>query len=491
MIQRACAAILALLWATAPVSARPHPHVKARAIAVVINGNTLSIDPPPRFAGSVLVVPVRAILSSLGLPFAMQHGNVETQVADRTVLLHKRDAVELKGVLYAPLRFFSAALGGQAVYDAKASRVVISSSLVGASASIVSQIGRERLYMGVVQAIDNDSSPPSITVSSGPSVKTIKISNGARFLINDVVANVTVPGALEDVHVGDYAKIAVNNDGRIERVVSQYASRHGKIAAISGNTIVLADGHVITPSGITALSLNAQGAKVSELQIGDDADVRYNLETSEVREIIATRRAVGTPAPQGAVAIASIEPSTSRALRQGESFDVVMHGTPGGTATYDVGEYFQGLPMTENTAGTYSARFTIPKRANFSAAAIFGHLSVHGVDASRAQSLAEISASNSLPGIIDYAPQDGQTVNNDQPSIYATFVPDATAINPSSIQLIINGHDVTASAVRSATFVEYHPLLTYSNGRVNVTVRVADAAGNVATKSWSFSIRTH
>ncbi len=465
-----------------------HAAPSPNEIAVSINGAPLNVEPPPRFVGGRLLVPVRRILDALGLPFDQRGKSITTQAGDRTITL--TSGSELKGVLYAPLRFFSEGLGASAEYDRRGNKVEIISGSVGHS-SLVSVSGGAREYTGEVQAVDNDSRPPSITVTSGASVKTLRISPGAHFLITDVAANTTVPGSLESVHVGDYAKISVRKDGSIDRVVDSFASSRGKIAALSGSTILLNDGQVIVPSGVTALSLNGQGAHTSDLQVGDDVDVRYNLESSEVREIIATRRAPTGMVAAGFVEIESIEPSVSHPLRQGDSFSILMKGTPGGEATYDVGAYFAGLPLRETSPGTYTARYTIPRGANFAAAPIFGHLNVHGTQAPTAQSMGEISASSLPPGVGDIAPEQGQTVNNPQPSIYATFTAGAVPISASSIVLVVNGHDVTASSTRTTKFIEYHPLSTYGDGPVRVMVRVGDAAGNSTSKSWTFTVRMH
>lgn len=489
MIVRCALAALALVLLGAAHAPRRHAHAHPapKTISVFINDTALSIDPPPRYVRGTLLVPVRRILEALGLPFERSGSAIVTQVADRTISL--RGGVEIKGVLFAPLRYFSRGLGAQALFDPKRMRVRILSSLVGRS-STVSSSGGVNEYQGVVEAVDNDSQPRSITVASGASVKTVPVSDSAAVAVNDVVANTTVAGTIADVHVGDYAKVYVRKDGHADRIVDAFASQHGTIAAMAANTIVLGDGHVIVPTGVTALSLNGDGATLADLAVGDDLTVRYNLITSEVRELIATRRGTGSGSAAGAVAITSIEPSATRPLRAGESFDVVMHGTPGGQARFDVGPYFSGLPMTETSAGVYTARYTIPRGANFSAAPVFGHLTVRGVQAPRAISAAEISASSTPPGIVDFAPDNGQTVNNDEPSIYATFSAGAVPVNPSSIVLIIDGHDVTASATRTQHFIEYHPLLNYPDGTVHVTVRVSDVAGNTASKSWTFQIHT-
>jgi len=488
-LRSVCVGLFVALLATQPAVAKSnHAAPQSAEIAVLIYGAPLSVEPPPRFVGGRLLVPVRRILDALGLPFDRRGKTIVTQAGDRTITLTSGE--ELKGVLYAPLRFFSAGLGASAEYDPRGKKVEILSETLGHS-SVVSLYGGGREYLGVVQAVDNDSRPPAITVTSGASVKTLRISPGAHFFVSDVAANTTVPGSLESVHVGDYAKISLRKDGSVDRIIDSFASSHGKIAALSGNTILLNDGQVIEPTGVTTLSLNGEGAHTSDLRVGDDVDVRYNLETSEAREIIATRRAFVAAPAAGSIAIESIEPSVNHPLRQGDSFSILMKGTPGGEASYDIGAYFTGLPLREVSPGTYSARYTIPRGANFTWAPIFGHLTVRGTEARRAQSTAEISASSVPPGVDDIAPEQGQTVNNPQPSIYATFTAGAVPISASSIVLIVNGHDVTASTTRTPKFIEYHPFSAYGDGQVRVTVRVADQAGNSASKSWTFTIRTH
>jgi len=448
---------------------------------------------------------VGRILEGVGLPVERSGRTIATGASDRSIALGGRSgrawlnggpfrldsaSAEIAGVVYAPLRFFTAGLGAQATYRPALRAVSVVSQTVGRSAIAFSLGGGAREYKGIVEALDMDSQPPSITVTSGASVKTIPVSSTARVDVTDVVANVTRTGTLEDIHVGDYARITVRKGGAVERVVDAFASRHGKVAAIAGNTILLGDGHVIVPTGVTSLSLNGEGGKVADLQVGDVVNVRYNLDTSEVREILATRRAApGSAKSAGAVAIASIVASVNHPLRAGDSFAVVMRGTPGGAASYDIGPYFTGLPMRESAPGVYSARYTIPRGANFGSAPLFGHLSVGSGPAARAQSEIELSAASPSPGIGDVAPDDGQLVNNPQPSIYATFAPGAVTVNASSVSLIVNGHDVTASALRTASFIEYHPLLTYGDGPVHVVVRVSDLAGNTASKTWTFTIR--
>jgi cytochrome c len=120
---------------------------------------------------------------------------------------------------------------------------------------------------------------------------------------------------------------------------------------------------------------------------------------------------------------------------------------------------------------------------------IYASLSVGTSAAVRVAAPQTLTAATTPPTIGDVAPPQGQTVNNTRPSIYATFnAPTGVAINEHSVSLSVNGHDVTSSVTRSNAFVTYAPGIDLPSGPVTVVVRVADAAGNASTKTWSFTI---
>lgn len=498
--------ILATLWIATLGAAAASPIPKAHPIAVFINGSQLRVDPAPRFYKHQLVVPVRRIIEALGLDYQRSGATIVTHAGYKTITLQIGSArasvdgepillelapVDINGTLFAALRFFTAALGAQAIFDRKAARVEITSNQVGRSGNGITTSGSQTEEVGTITGIDLDSTPESITLTYNASVRTIAISSSARIVLRDVNTSTTQAGAAEDLHPGDYAHIFVRKDGTVDRIVDEFGSRRGSIAAVTDSQIVLDDGHVITPGKETTISLNGQTATLTDLKVSDTVMVGYNIDSDEIRQILATRAATGTPPPAGAVQISGIDLDLSHPLRAGESFDVTLRGTPGGTAKYDVGPYFVQLPMHEDSPGVYRGRYKIPSGVNFADVPIFGHLNVRGTDAPRAQSQTEISAASSPPGITDFAPDGGSVVNNPRPGIYATFTTDAVAVDPSSIHLIVNDRDVTGDCVRTDRFIEYTPGRTYSDGAVHVSVRVADLAGNVSTRSWVFTIKTH
>jgi hypothetical protein len=474
-------------------------------IALVLNGTRLSVNPPPVFYKYHLLVPVRRILSALGLDFEKEGRYVRTYAGAKTIqlLIGSRIAqvdnepvtleaapVEIDNTLYAPLRFFTEALGAQAVYNRQTNSVEIVSTLVGRSGNgIVDNINGEMQLLGTITDVDLDSDPPTITLTHNASVRTLSITPGVSVMIQDVNAGTSNVSDLAQLHTGDYAHVYLNKEGGVKRIVDAFGSRTGVIAAIAGDQIVLDDGHVIVPTRATTITLNGSNAGADKLAIGDELMVRYNIDSSEPLQILATHNANGTPPSQSAAAIAEIAVSPATPLRAGQTLTVTMRATPGGLAAYDIGPYVTNLPLSEQQPGVYVGTYTIRRGQNFANAPILGHLNARGADAPQAVSQTTVSVSTQAPGIVDFAPDDGATVNNPRASVYATFSSGTVDVNPSSARIEINGHDVTSSSLRTGRFIQYMPGIDYPNGPMRVTVHVSDLAGNTVTKSWTFFIK--
>ncbi len=466
-------------------------HVLVATIAIVINGVKLPLQPPPMMVHGQLYVPVRRTIEALGLPFAVAGNQVETQIGARAITLRigGSGAIEVKDVLYVPLRFFTDVLGAQATFDRQTQTVAIVAQLVGRSASglVLTHTSAERF--GTVTAIDVNSNPPTVTLEYNATIHTVPIGANATVEMHDVAANVVVPGELVDVRPGDFARIYMDRAGHVERVEDAFGSYTGHIAAATASEFVIADGHVIIPNRTTQIVLNGAAAAVSDLRIGDVVTVRYNVETYEIRTVLASRPIAATSPQPGQPQISSVTLNTSRPQRAGDNITVGLQGTPAGAATFDIGSYVTNIAMAERTPGIYIGSYAIPNAANFSDVPIIGHLRVGQNSAPDVQATQTLSASSSPPGISDFAPGEGASVNTRSPAIYATFVADAVAVNPSSIVMWVDGRDVTSESLRTPTFIQYMPSYTYHRGDVHVTVRVADLAGNTTTKSWTFVIR--
>ncbi len=458
----------------------------APSITIVINGDKLPIDPPPLMERNVLYVPVRHTLAALGLPFLSEGKRVTTQVGSRSVDVEP--TIEIKNVLYVPLRFFSDVLGAQTQYDKRTNTVSMIAQLVGRTANGLIPTRSGFVRVGTVAAVDVLSDPPTITLAYDTGPKTVPIGRNAIIEMEDVGANVTTPGELGDVRPGDFARIEMGHKGSVERVIDAFGSHFGKIVAVGSGQFVLDDGQVVTASRTTEVGLNGSAAGFADLKPGDEVSVRYNVETNEVREVLASRKVAG--AGGDARIIASVEDDGNQPLRAGEAVHVTLRGTPGGSATFDIGSYVTNIAMEETQPGTYTGTYTIPRGVNFSAVPVIGRLQLAGRAPASAAAEQTVSAASTAPGISAVAPQPGAAVDGPRPGIYAAFSAGAVPVNPSSAVLWVNGRDVTSECVRTAQFIQYLPSYSYRNGTVRVTVRVADRAGNVTTKSWTFSIKT-
>jgi hypothetical protein len=511
---RVLAAVLAVCvsaWAV-PAAAAPPPkkdEAPVRAIAIVVNGEELAREPAPRTVNGRLLVPVVRIYSALGINVARTDDTLIASAPSKRITLHigssratidtrtvtmDSPAQEIDGATYVSLRFVADSLGAQVSYDPKAMRVEVTSSIVGRTPGLEQHTpGGSTQIVGTISAIDLDSAPESITVTRSGAVRTISVTSEAKIVVQDVVTRTSTPATLRDIHVGDAVAVILHNDGRVDQVVARYASRTGTVAATSPSAFVLQNGYVVQPDKSTEITLNGQPAQLGDLKVGDSVTVRLNPETAEKRQIVVVRSLPSTPTPAGAAQITDIAVSAKGALRAGDAFTVTMHGTPGGRATFDIGSYLTALPMTETAAapGTYTRSYTIPPGVNFGRTTIYGHLTVGTSDAPRAEAPQLVAVTTTPPAIVDIAPPGGQTVNNNKPSIYATYrSPTDVGINASSVRIEVNGLDVTASALRTDQFITYSPGVALPDGSVSIRVTVADNAGNTASRSWTFTVRT-
>ncbi len=498
-----------------PVAAGPRGEASEkplRTIAIAINGEALATDTPPQSVGGRMLVPLRDVFEALGIALVRSGATVTAKLPTGSVSIavNSRNAVvngtpvrldapvsDIDGTLYAPLELLVAAFGARATYDRRSARVEIVSAYLGRTSSAEQQrAGGGTDVQGVVSAIDSDSQPPSLTVVRGGTSRTISVTSEAKIWTEDVTIHSQLRGAFADVRVGDAVHAILAKDGRVVSIFDFYKSTSGTVAALTASALVLQSGRVVTPGKTTEIALNSAAAKIDDLKIGDYVTVRSNPESGELRQIVASRTladvattatpAPGTPSP---TQIASVTLSTTRPLRTGQSFDIVMHGTPGGRATFEIGDLLANLPMHETQPGSYTAHYTIPDRFNVTQVPVYGRLSIGANAAPRTQAAQTLSAASTPPAIVEVAPPAGQRVNNVRPSIFATYVtPTEIPINASSVTLEVNGHDVTSSATRTSGFITYSPGVDLPSGLVTVTVKVADAAGNMSTRTWTFTI---
>ncbi len=110
-------------------------------ISIVINGQALSADPPPRMVEGRVLIPLRKVFSALGADVKYENKIITAKRGERVVVLSPNQpsatiddkAVELDvppllfdSSTYVPLRFVAQALGDSVVYDGKAKTITVS-----------------------------------------------------------------------------------------------------------------------------------------------------------------------------------------------------------------------------------------------------------------------------------------------------------------------------------------------------------------------------
>lgn len=93
------------------------------------------------------------------------------------------------------------------------------------------------------------------------------------------------------------------------------------------------------------------------------------------------------------------------------------------------------------------------------------------------------------PTITNIEPTDGQVLEktNTKPTIKAEYT-DESGIVTSSVQMLIDGVDVTEKATINEKSITYTPTEDLNQGTHMVTVKVKDKVGNEESKTWTFSI---
>jgi sulfur carrier protein ThiS len=498
----ACLAAAALIGSTPKPAPTATPQ---RTIAMTVNGEFVKSDAHPRVVGGRIYVPFRATFEAVGidterrgntLSAVLPNGELSVDVGSPHATLNGKpidldsSVVDIRGTAYVPLRFLNQSIGANATFDSAAARVDIVSGYVGRNLG-PSQPGAngQMNVIGSVAAIDRNSAPPSITVVQAGSARTIAISSAAAIYIEDTTIRSQIRGSLGDVRVGDALRAVVAKDGSVLEVHAFFRSLAGTISAVSGPSFVLSSGRVVTPDRDTEITLNEAAAAVGDLKVGDTVTIRSNPETGTLRQVIASRASAAGAAKVN-VSITAFVTDLTRPLRAGDSFNATLQGTRGGKASFDIADFVENVPMVEESPGVYRGTFKIPDRFNVAELPIYGRLSVGPDTAPRIAAPQRLSSSTLPPQIPEVAPQPGQTINNRTPNIYATFfVPSEIGVDPRTIVVIVNGQDVSANATRTRSYVSIAPANDLPAGENHITVRVADAAGNVQSRSWSFFVR--
>lgn len=184
-------------------------------------------------------------------------------------------------------------------------------------------------------------------------------------------------------------------------------------------------------------------------------------------------------------------------LHDGQEVRFRLSGAAGGRAWVDVPGVVSGLNLAETRAGVYEGSYVIRRGDNLDAfPRAVATLQTGSQRASaqldqrgRGRDRDERQARDERPPqVVDVAPDQGARVTARGKTRIAAKLEDRgrAGIDPASVQLRVDGRDVTRAARLTASGIEYHEDLR--PGRHSAEVSLRDRSGNVTRHAWSFDV---
>jgi hypothetical protein len=496
-MRRLC--VLAVAVALAATTGAP---AAAQTIRVVMDGQLVAFDVPPVEIQGRVLVPLRGVFERLGayVQYDAPTRTVEAQRGGTTVQLRLGSriayvnrvptrldvpATSVRGRTLVPLRFVGESLGAVVDWDG-AARVVFITTGAAQPPTPAPPTARTTVVEGLLVAVN--AAQGRITVHRDNLAYTFAVTSDTAITRVNVDTNAGGSVSLAELRPGDQVRVTVDDRNRALAVRATYRTASGRIEAVTASLLVLADGRSLRFAPSVEVTVDGREARVGDLRAGMAASLRVNPDTNEVWAVEA-RRASGAPAPPapGPVAVKSFTHDAERPLRAGEVLTVTLRGTPGGRATFSIGDRIRDVGMGETQPGLYVGSYTVRPGDNVANVPVFGRLVVGNATSPLVQSATPVTLDTVPPQVVDVAPPAGARVTNNRPNI-VVVADDREGSGVASFRLVVRGADVTAQATRSDRIVSYTPPQAFRDGPVTVRVRLVDRAGNAADFRWSFTV---
>ena len=298
-----------------------------------------------------------------------------------------------------------------------------------------------------------------------------------------------VAATVDDLQPGDLLDLGLTRQGVAATVSASYGQQLGTIASIQGNQLQLQDGGVFPlGEGVTAVGSDATPMHVLGT-VGEAAILRLSPASNAVWGIFSQRRGNPAPPDTGAPVIAGFfVPGYDRPLTAGETLQLIMLGSAGGTATVLLPGQATALTLAEIAPGVYAADLAVPAGMEIASTRLTGRLANAAGQSASVQSTVEVMVDTLPPRAYNMTPPPDGVVEAVQPRISASFQDRGPAgIDPASVAVTLDGRDATPRAeVTAAGFVRTPERL--APGRHSFGVEVSDFAGNTAMESWEFVV---
>lgn len=255
-------------------------------------------------------------------------------------------------------------------------------------------------------------------------------------------------------------------------------------AMVDGRSVYL-DVPAISHGGRTMVPLRF----VSEA-LGADVDWQAATRTVSITSAPSTGQPPPpvTPPPAGRLNIQNVLHSATGALQPGDTLQVTMTGDPNGQASFDVPGAFESVPMREVRPGSYQGSVTIPKGLEIEQGRVVAHLVGNGLESQMEASRPVTFGTGQqapTPTGSNVRPLPNSTVNQARPLIQMQFERNA---RPETVRLLLDGQDVTGSAVINQRLVRFTPGSNLQRGRHHVNVIAQDNQGRPLGQQWNFNV---
>ncbi|MEA3400838.1 MAG: stalk domain-containing protein [Armatimonadota bacterium] len=474
------------------------PQAVAQNVQVTLDGEPMAFDSPVLMVDMVFpLLPAQRFLETLGAsvtwdPAQQQlnasNGDVQLQMVvgqDTATVNGEQQALEyglqtFSGQPYVPPAA-AMLLGYDAQWDPQTLLLQITSPARAEPAETL-----EATLLEVVQAEE----PASLLVRTFDPVQVGQIPLEAG-------ANVrrgregTAPALAEvaDLQPGDLLELGVGEAGSVNSVRASFTQQVGTIAEVRGNQLLMQGGDTY-PLGEGVQARGSDGTPLHLLGTeGEAVILRLSPRTGEVWGILAQRRGDPSPPETDQPRIAAFfVPEYGRALGAGQTMRLAVHGSGGGTATVLMAPAGTQVPLTEASPGVYTGAFTVPDGMELAGTRLTTRLQV-GRNTVEARSNVAVTVDTSPPRMYNLTPPPDAVLREAAPAIGASYQDVGPAgIDLQSVALAIDGQDVTGEAQVAATQVAW-AAEQLADGAHNVSVQVADPAGNVAEQTWQFQVQ--
>ena len=194
--------------------------------------------------------------------------------------------------------------------------------------------------------------------------------------------------------------------------------------------------------------------------------------------------------PSSTVGITSFTQNATGWLRAGSTLEVVMEGTSGGTATFEIPGVVDAVAMHEVNSGRYVGNWTVPAGQDLAVTGgtVIGQLRVGGTQR-LIQAGNSVSIDTVAPRIINRTPEPNSIVAAVRPNISVVSEDSGSGVDPARVSMSVNGTDVTAQATVTGNFATYRPRQSLKTGKNTVKVTASDLAGNSSSQTWTFNVQ--